>query len=76
MTDYLRPYKSIYFSINLATRMLTINGTGTEYSVGTGRISLRYREIGQMLSDYGVITAWTDGTAFDGFERGPSSSGR
>ena len=70
MTDYLRPYKSIYFSINLATRMLTINGTGTEYSVGTGRISLRYREIGQMLSDYGVITAWTDGTAFDGFERG------
>lgn len=70
MTDYLRPYKSIYFSIDLATRMLTINGTGTEYSVGTGRVSLRYREIGQLLADYGVITSWTDGTAFDGFERG------
>lgn len=70
MTDYLRPYKSIFFRINLTTRMLTINGTGTQYSVGGNLVSLRYRDIGRLLSDYGVISSWTDGTDFDGFERG------
>lgn len=70
MTDYLRPYKSIFFRIDLATRTLTINGTGTEYSLPSGTTELRYRDIGGLLSDYGVISSWTDGTAFDGFERG------
>lgn len=50
--------------------MLTINGTGTQYSVGGNLVSLRYRDIGRLLSDYGVISSWTDGTDFDGFERG------
>mgnify|MGYP002797592318 CR=1 FL=1 len=70
MTDYLRPYKSIFFRINLATDMLSINGMGTEYALNTSAVTLRYREIGSLLSDYGVITSWEDGTAVDGFERG------
>ena len=31
---------------------------------------MRYREIGGILSGYGVIEKWKDNTTFDGFERG------
>lgn len=70
MTDYLRPYKSIFFRADLARRMLTIGGTGTEYPIPAGRLSLRYKSVGQLLAGYGVIRTWTDGTPFDGFSGG------
>lgn len=70
MTDCLRPYKTVFFRADLARRMLTIGGTGTEYPIPAGRLSLRYKSVGQLLAGYGVIRAWTDGTPFDGFSGG------
>lgn len=70
MIDCLRPYKYIEFEVNLAKRTFTINGEGKEYTLPKGQMTLRYREIGGILSGYGVIEKWKDNTTFDGFERG------
>lgn len=75
MTDIYREGKSIYVTIDLATRKLRVMDGETEYDLPDGNITVGYSDFDRSISGYDVLTHWADGMPFDGFKGGVARLG-